>query len=121
MAQNLSWLANQLYPGRKIIVWAHNGHILRNLSPTDFGSRVTYTMSDGVWSEFGAGSYAMAAAGQRFGLVDLRAAVAEDAWLAHPFFARPNDHATDRSQWASNVDAFLFIRAQEPAVAIPRR
>lgn len=155
MAQNLSWLTNQLYPGRKIIVWAHNGHIMRNPALTEFGSRVTYMMGDGVWSEFGAGSYAialvsyegafhrpstnqgtftivpdqhpeaefeelMAAAGHRFGLVDLRAAVEEGTWLAQPFWARPISHSTDRSRWGSTVDAFLFIRTQEPAAAIPR-
>jgi erythromycin esterase len=27
MANNLTFLANELYPGRKILVWAHNGHI----------------------------------------------------------------------------------------------
>lgn len=28
MAENLEWLAESRYPGRKIIVWAHNGHIM---------------------------------------------------------------------------------------------
>jgi erythromycin esterase-like protein len=28
MAENLIWLATQLYPDRKIIVWAHNNHIM---------------------------------------------------------------------------------------------
>lgn len=28
MAENLIWLATRLYPDRKIIVWAHNNHIL---------------------------------------------------------------------------------------------
>lgn len=28
MAKNLIWLATQLYPDRKIIVWAHNNHIM---------------------------------------------------------------------------------------------
>ncbi|ASZ12821.1 erythromycin esterase family protein [Chitinophaga pendula] len=29
MANNLIWLAERAYPGRKIIVWAHNGHIAK--------------------------------------------------------------------------------------------
>lgn len=29
MANNLIWLAERVYPGRKIIVWAHNGHIAK--------------------------------------------------------------------------------------------
>ncbi len=28
MADNLIWLATRMYPGRKIIVWAHNNHVL---------------------------------------------------------------------------------------------
>ncbi|RAI99844.1 erythromycin esterase [Chitinophaga skermanii] len=30
MANNLIWLAEQAYPGKKIIVWAHNIHIAKN-------------------------------------------------------------------------------------------
>lgn len=28
MGENLAWLATQAYPGRKLIVWAHNNHII---------------------------------------------------------------------------------------------
>jgi len=31
MAKNLIWLAEKAYPGKKIIVWAHNGHIARGM------------------------------------------------------------------------------------------
>ncbi|HEY0036813.1 MAG TPA: erythromycin esterase family protein [Longimicrobium sp.] len=33
MGANLLWLANVYYPGRKIIVWAHSGHIGRAMAP----------------------------------------------------------------------------------------
>ena len=32
MAQNLIWLAEKAYQGKKIIVWAHNGHIAKSIS-----------------------------------------------------------------------------------------
>ena len=32
MAANLGWLIRHRYPGRKIIVWAHNNHILKDAS-----------------------------------------------------------------------------------------
>lgn len=32
MAENLIWLAEKAYPGKKIIVWAHNAHIAKNTS-----------------------------------------------------------------------------------------
>jgi erythromycin esterase len=156
MGENLKWLANRTYPGRKIIVWAHNAHIARNFSLLESGrwSRYRYMMGDAVWSEFGDRSYSiafvsyegsyhwaaaqrqtytivpdqqretefeelMAAVGRPIGMVDLRRAGAENTWLAHPFLARPLQHSTDRSPWASNYDAFLFIKTQEPSMAIP--
>jgi len=30
MAANLEWLVTQKFPGREVIVWAHNNHILKN-------------------------------------------------------------------------------------------
>jgi erythromycin esterase len=36
MADNLRWLAERIYPGRKLIVWAHNGHILNAHYRPDF-------------------------------------------------------------------------------------
>ncbi|MES1159744.1 MAG: erythromycin esterase family protein, partial [Bacteroidota bacterium] len=32
MAENLIWLAEKGYPGKKIIVWAHNAHIAKSLT-----------------------------------------------------------------------------------------
>ena len=31
MAKNMSWLANNPFKGKKIIVWAHNFHIAKNV------------------------------------------------------------------------------------------
>ncbi len=60
MVQNLLWLANELYPGSRIIVWAHNAHIMRNPSLTESGGWAPYAMGDGVRAEFGNQSYAIA-------------------------------------------------------------
>jgi erythromycin esterase len=30
MARNVEWLANEAYPGQKIVLWAHNGHVTRD-------------------------------------------------------------------------------------------
>ena len=37
MAQNLIWLAEKAYPGKKIIVWAHNVHIAKSISGLTVG------------------------------------------------------------------------------------
>jgi hypothetical protein len=39
MAENLIWLAEKAYPGKKIIVWAHNGHIAKSLTSVGAGGR----------------------------------------------------------------------------------
>ncbi|MFE8701490.1 erythromycin esterase family protein [Cytobacillus sp. FJAT-54145] len=31
MADNLTWICNDLYPNEKVIVWAHNNHIYKNI------------------------------------------------------------------------------------------
>ena len=31
MAENLEWICNELYPNEKIIIWAHNTHIYKNI------------------------------------------------------------------------------------------
>lgn len=38
MAGNLQWLVNQAYPGRKVIVWAHNAHIMNAHFAADWRS-----------------------------------------------------------------------------------
>ena len=37
MAKNLIWLAEKAYPGKKIIVWAHNVHIAKSVSALGSG------------------------------------------------------------------------------------
>jgi erythromycin esterase len=39
MAQNLIWLAEKAYPGKKIIVWAHNVHIAKDISGLSVGGQ----------------------------------------------------------------------------------
>ena len=40
MAKNLIWLAEKAYPGKKIIVWAHNGHIAKSISGLSAGGQL---------------------------------------------------------------------------------
>jgi len=48
MAENLSFLVNTLYPGKKIIVWAHNFHLRHNAK----GEEPGYYMGAWVVKEF---------------------------------------------------------------------
>lgn len=66
MGRNLVWLANELYPNRKIIVWAATFHTVRNLNIIETGDPETQelynqfsTMGDVVFKEFGDKIYSL--------------------------------------------------------------
>jgi len=46
MARNLIWLAEKAYPGKKIIVWAHNVHIAKSVSGLTIGTKPPATGED---------------------------------------------------------------------------
>jgi erythromycin esterase len=68
MARNLVWLAREVYPKRKIIVWAASYHLMRHpavvqpldeeLGPNYY--RGTVTMGDEVWKALGKETYTLA-------------------------------------------------------------
>jgi erythromycin esterase len=55
MANNLLWLSEKMYPGKKIIVWAANFHIMRAFNNIEFGEsqqhlkKNTRTMGDSLY------------------------------------------------------------------------
>ncbi|MCW3467860.1 erythromycin esterase family protein [Chitinophaga nivalis] len=64
MAENLIWLAEKAYPGKKIIVWAHNIHVAKSTSgliPPDDNTRAFLStfkpMGATVSEHFGAKAY----------------------------------------------------------------
>ncbi|HTJ11507.1 MAG TPA: erythromycin esterase family protein [Dinghuibacter sp.] len=57
MAQNLIWLVEHAYPGKKIIVWAHNVHIAKGLET--FGPTTFKPMGETIAAHFGARAYAI--------------------------------------------------------------
>jgi erythromycin esterase len=67
MGRNLVWMANEMYPDRKIIAWAATFHIARNMPEhfrrTDTGGPIyasnQVTMGDIVYQDLGDVSYAM--------------------------------------------------------------
>lgn len=60
MAENLLWLANTYVPQRKIIVWAHTFHVMRNPGATTHGSVQGFTMGQGVWEVLGREAFSIA-------------------------------------------------------------
>ena len=60
MADNLIWLAREVFPGRKLIVWAQSGHLTRNSSLIlpEFPGLVT--MGHAAWQALGSRIYSIA-------------------------------------------------------------
>lgn len=48
MAANLRWLVEQAYPGRKVIVWAHNAHLMNAHFAADWRSVHAKPQADGM-------------------------------------------------------------------------
>ncbi|HUG99334.1 MAG TPA: erythromycin esterase family protein [Gammaproteobacteria bacterium] len=48
MADNIGWLAERMYPDRKLIVWAHNGHILNAHYGPDFTGPTSRPVDGGL-------------------------------------------------------------------------
>lgn len=59
MAENLNWLINTKYAGRKVVVWAHTSHVMRSPEATTPGRIAGYTMGEGVWRALGEESFAI--------------------------------------------------------------
>jgi erythromycin esterase len=57
MAENLVWLAKTYFPDRKIIVWAHTLHVMRNPQYTTPGRDRGFTMGHSVWQALGEESF----------------------------------------------------------------
>lgn len=61
MGENAIWLANEWYPGRKIIVWAASLHVARNLGAIDTQDTGAYkgyiTMGTVIWEKLGEAAY----------------------------------------------------------------
>jgi erythromycin esterase len=47
-AENLLWLVDTYYQGRKLIVWTHTVHTMRNAHHTAWGRQVGFTMGEAV-------------------------------------------------------------------------
>jgi erythromycin esterase len=48
MADNLRWLMQEVYPGRKVIVWAHNAHLMNAYFAEDWSSVHTKPQPGGM-------------------------------------------------------------------------
>jgi erythromycin esterase len=146
MAANLLWLVQEVYPRRKIIVWAHNYHISRSgalyegrvpmneIVARKLGNALyvlQVTAAGGSYRNFETGEVRPIApppsgsledlwsvTGIEYGFLDYRRRSRGDAWLHSPLTWQPLFHRAAPSPLAPSqvTDGHFFIRTEEPSV-----
>lgn len=146
MADNLNFLLDRRYPGRKVVVWAHNGHVGYGhpyVLPQNLGGLLAaqrkaeiYTiglyMGRGVHAdnygrpqafpaaEAGTLEGVLANGGLRYSLVDFSGAKSSPAssWMFEPITAREFGVSAVRMVPAAVYDAVLYIDTITPALKL---
>ena len=141
MAENLTWLARERFPTKKIIIWAASSHIMRkpgNVGVAPMGQYISeafpgetysiaFTAYRGAIGRAGTigGSWLtpavtaslealLHAAGEPYAFVDLRS-LAPVHWLRQPISARPLGYVPRVWDWTSYFDAFFFTDVMFPS------
>ena len=133
-AVNVTWIARVWEPGKKLLVWAHNGHIARDLSAVEIpGGEYSYEdylpMGAGVAAVWGREAYSLGfsardedaaprslegrlgAIDKPFLFVDLRGPAGEPGhWLHGALTARPTGHVNASADWTRVFDGVFFVR-----------
>lgn len=142
MADNLTWLSEQAYAGKKIIVWGHNLHVQNNpnfvsirdyLGPLNEQTySILFTAAQGSFNYWGAfdqnitavkeGSIeARLSAGiSSYQFVDVRSLNNQKRW-PEQILGRIWDYSDENSQnfglydWPSVTEALIFLREETPS------
>jgi erythromycin esterase len=142
MAENLDFVLDRLYPGRKVIVWAHNFHISREAQdarvPKSMGVRMAerrgrelYTIAffmgrgvarwnDGLRYEIRPPpedtlEAVLANAGWKTSFVDLSQSTGATSWMGEPLLARDWGRRLVRITPAKAFDAVIYVDTVTPA------
>lgn len=143
MAENLLWLSETYYPGRKVIAWLHTLHAVRmgdegvRQALGDAAFVVGFTSYEGTFGcincrggfvgmrqDIGSDQDVsvefeelMASAGFEFAFVTLRRPHVGGEWLEGNFVARPLLKPRDE-RWDEVFDGLFFIRTQAPSTRV---
>ena len=118
-ADNLRWLIDTCYAGRKIIVWAHNAHVMNAWYSRGFDSVSLEPLAEGmktmgVWlaAWYGADLY-------KIGMTTWQG---RDGWVgsqAAPVPAAPLDSLEERLHRLGAPEAFLSLRGKRSSGPMP--
>lgn len=140
IANNLNWLANNVYAGKKIVVWGHNLHVQNEsflpsirdfLGPLDEETyTILFTAHQGQFNSWGADIVDIAPANKdslegrlnkgsdSFGFIDIGDMAEAGSW-PQDINARIWDYSNDAygffevNNWPATTDAFFFIREEQ--------
>jgi erythromycin esterase-like protein len=116
-AGNLRWLIEKGYPGRKIIVWAHNAHVMNAYYGSDWSSVHLEPRADAMKPS---GAYLKEWLGDAVYTIGTTAYEGEDGWAtggaATPIAPAPDGSLEARLHSLGHSHAFLDFRAldQDP-------
>jgi erythromycin esterase len=117
MAKNLIWLAEKAYPGKKIVVWAHNGHIAKGMGtlvtgkqPQPTGDDAFVPMGAAIHRAFGNKAYCIGFTGSEGNYMNY---VNDQIVSVAP---RPATSIEGALAAAGNVYAFLDLRKASGAL-----
>ncbi len=118
-AENLKWLIDNAYTGRKIIVWAHNVHLMNAWYTHGFDDVSLVPLTDGmkpmgVWLD---GWY-----GEAVYKIGLTAYQGSDGWVGTsptPVPAAPLGSLEERLHRLATPEAFLPLRGNSRTASLP--
>jgi erythromycin esterase len=146
MAENLNWLANNKFPGEKIIVWAHNTHVEKregNLSYAKYKSMGQYFIEDSLLAKqtYILGTTCFTGSGKIIGLKTVEKAAnpeknSLESWMHSknyqygfvdfssiidkesiaPFYMKTYLTSTYKQNWTKMYDGILYVHEAKPCI-----
>lgn len=118
-AKNLRWLLEEGYPGRKVIVWAHNVHLMNAYYAADVGSIHIEPQSGGLEPS---GVAVAKWLGEEVYTIAMTSYQGEDGWnSAKPLTPAPAGSLESRFHQLGKPYVFLDLRALDGSPAHPMR
>jgi erythromycin esterase len=115
MAENLRWFAEERYPDRKLIVWAHNGHIMNAYYQPDWSS-LAHDPPDGGMKPMGV--FAAELLGTELYTIGFTGFAGETAWatwrIPRQVPEAPEESLESLLHELGHEQAFLDFRALPP-------
>ena len=141
MADNMSWLINNPFKGKKVIVWAHNFHIARGMDPIlpmgyylkkeykDKMYAIGFTGYDGAFINFVTAKeseitkpskksieQAIKNIGWKYAMLDFRNLSEDEAWLQQPQKGRLVNFNEQTAIFPNIFDGIFYIETTIPTV-----